>query len=229
VDFAVHLVLFDVDGTLVDSQAMIVAAMSAAFAAHGRVAPPRERVLSIVGLSLETAMRALLPEEPHELAGPLADAYKAAFQQLRASPEHHEPLFEGALDVLDALGARDDLILGLATGKSQRGVRAVLDLHDLHGRFVTIQTADTNPSKPHPGMIQAAAAEAGVLPQQVIMIGDTTYDMEMAGAAGAHGVGVRWGYHEAAALQAAGATVLLDRFDELPGALERILVEKESA
>lgn len=217
------LIIFDVDGTLVDSQHMIVAAMNAAFAEHRIVAPPRERILSIVGLSLETAMRALCTAEPDDMAVPLAEAYKAAFRDLRTSPEHHEPLFPGAMDVLDALAGRKDVVLGLATGKSRRGVDAIIELHDLHDRFVTIQTADIHPSKPHPAMVQAAMRETGALPQETVMLGDTTFDMEMARSAGVNAIGVAWGYHETATLEAAGAHRILDHFNEFESAFDTLL------
>jgi phosphoglycolate phosphatase len=217
----VNLVIFDVDGTLVDSQHMIVSAMERAFASQGLAPPAREEVLSIVGLSLDTAMRALCKAEPGELAGPLTEAYKAAFFDLRSSDEHHEPLFPGASEALDRLRQRDDIVLGIATGKSRRGVQAILDLHDLHGRFATIQTADDHPSKPHPSMVLSAMTEAGILPQRTVVVGDTTYDVEMARGAGARAIGVSWGYHSAEALRAAGADILLGDFAELEGALER--------
>lgn len=221
-----NLVIFDVDGTLIDSQNMIVTAMDRAFAAQGLTAPSRAEVLSIVGLSLETAMRALVKEEPDALAGPLVEAYKAAFFDLRQSKEHHEPLFPGALEALDRLAGHPDVVLGIATGKSKRGVNAIMDLHSLHGRFVTIQTADDHPSKPHPSMVAAAAAEAGVLPQRATVIGDTTFDMEMARAAGARAIGVGWGYHPNDALAAAGAQIVLSHFDELDAALETHFLEE---
>ena len=133
---------------------------------------------------------------------------------------HEEPPFPGALEALDELAARDDVLLGIATGKSRRGVDAIMNLHDLHGRFVTIQTADNHPSKPHPSMVATAIAEAGVLPQRTVMIGDTTYDMEMAKAAGARAIGVSWGYHPSESLLATGADALLSTFDELGAALD---------
>jgi phosphoglycolate phosphatase len=216
----VNLVIFDVDGTLVDSQRMIVSAMNRAFETHGLVPPEREDVLSIVGLSLDTAMRALVKEEPDVLAGPLTEAYKAAFFDLRQSPQHHEPMFPGAREALDRLAARDDVVLGIATGKSRRGVQAIMDLHDLHGRFATIQTADDHPSKPHPSMVLRAIADTGVVPGRAVMIGDTTYDMEMARGAGAHAIGVSWGYHASDALTASGAATVLSSFVELDRALE---------
>ena len=218
-----YLVLFDVDGTLIDSQHMIVAAMSRAFLARGREAPERAATLGVVGLSLEVAMARLLGRaEIDDEARALASAYKDAFFELRTSAAHQEPLYPGARAALDRLTARDDVLLGLATGKSRRGVRAILDLHDLHGRFVTIQTADENPSKPHPAMILKALAETGVAPERAVIIGDTTYDVEMAEAAGIAALGVSWGYHAVSALERAGAARVLDRFDDLHPSLAHL-------
>jgi phosphoglycolate phosphatase len=215
-----HLVLFDVDGTLIDSQHMIAAAMGRAFAHCGRTAPSRAETLGIVGLSLEVAMARLLGRaEIDDDARALAAAYKEAFFELRTSAAHQEPLYPGARAALDALAGRDDVLLGIATGKSRRGVRAILDLHDLHGRFVTIQTADENPSKPHPAMILKALAETGVAPERAVIVGDTTYDVDMAGAAGIAALGVSWGYHADAALIRAGAVRVLAHYDDLLPAL----------
>jgi phosphoglycolate phosphatase len=113
-------------------------------------------------------------------------------------------LFEGVTALFDALEA-DGWLLGVATGKSDRGLSHCLESHGLAGRFVTLQTADRHPSKPHPSMIEAAMAEAGATAEAVMMIGDTSYDMEMARTAGVTAVGVLWGYHDETELRAAGA------------------------
>ncbi len=216
-----HLVLFDVDGTLIDSQHMITAAMGRAFAARGRPAPSRADTLGVVGLSLDVAMARLLGRpEIDDDARDLSAAYKDAFFDLRTSSDHQEPLYPGAREALDALSARDDVLLGLATGKSMRGVRAILDLHDLHGRFVTIQTADGNPSKPHPGMIHVALAETGGRPDKAVIVGDPTYDVDMAPSAGIAATGVSWGYHAEAALTRAGAAAVLPHWDRLMPTLD---------
>lgn len=210
-----HLVIFDCDGTLVDSQHVIVAAMEAAFTALGHAAPPRVDILSVVGLSLEPAMARLLPPHMAGEARRLADAYRDAFTDLRANKALAEPLFPGTREVLDALAARDDVVLGIATGKSVKGVRRMLEREGLEHYFVTVQTADTHPSKPHPSMVERALAETGICATQAVMIGDTTYDVEMALAAGAGAVGVGWGYHAAQALEAAGAEHVLEHFSGL--------------
>lgn len=216
------LVIFDCDGTLVDSQHMICAAMKEAYGAHDLSCPPRERILSIVGLSLAEAFTRLGGAGVRASLDQLVESYKAAFRGLRQSPDHLEPLFPGARAALDALSSRADILLGIATGKSQRGVRAVLGHHDLLACFHTIKTADDAPSKPHPGMVQAAMKDAGVGPEQTIVIGDTSYDIAMARAAGARAIGVSWGYHPAGDLHAEGADLVIDDYAALIPALETI-------
>jgi len=212
---SLKLVVFDCDGTLIDSQHMIVAAMNHAFDAHGIVSLPREQVLSIVGLSLAEAVSALLPEADPELRYKITEDYKNAFHALRDRQDLHEPLFEGARDAIEALAARDDVLLGIATGKSQRGLQFALEAHDIRHHFVTLQTADDAPSKPHPEMLYRAIRETGVEVADTALIGDTSYDMQMAQAAGAHALGVGWGYHTRDMLTQSGAHAVLDRFSDL--------------
>lgn len=225
---ALKLVLFDVDGTLVDSQNMICAAMHNAFAKHALDCPPREKLLSIVGLSLPEAFTALgggLADFP---VATLIERYKDAFFELREANAHPEVLYPGAREAVEHLAARDDIVLGIATGKSQRGARAVLARHDLSSHFTIIKTADDAPSKPHPGMVQRAIGEAGVEPADTLMIGDSIYDMAMARAAGAHAVGVTWGYHSAQALIQAGAHIVIEEFAALAPSLDRLLDRAEA-
>lgn len=199
-----RLALFDCDGTLVDSQHNICAAMEACFTGAGLEPPPRERTRSVVGLSLVDAMRAILPDADPDRHAALAEGYKRAFQAMRASGLVEEPLFEGIAELIVALEA-DGWLLGIATGKSDRGVALCLDRHDLGHRFVTVQTADRHPSKPHPSMAEQAMTDAGAAPETTIVIGDTSYDMAMARAAGAHALGAGWGYHAPDELSRAGA------------------------
>jgi phosphoglycolate phosphatase len=218
------LVIFDCDGTLVDSQHMICAAMRQAYEANNLSVPAREQVLAIVGLSLPDAFRRLAATTSREADHPveaLVTCYKSAFAELRSSVDHLEPLYPGARDAIDTLAARPDTLLGIATGKSQRGVRAVLGRHGLAERFATIQTSDDAPSKPHPGMVLAAMRETGAAPHDTVVVGDTVFDLEMARAAGAGAIGVAWGYHPASALREAGAHAMIDAFAELVPALDR--------
>lgn len=211
------LIIFDCDGTLVDSQHMIVAAMTAAFAGAGLEIPPRQAILSVVGLSLVPAVTRLLPPGLEAAAAPgLAESYKAAFRELRADPERHEPLYPGARDTIEALAKQSGTVLGVATGKSKRGVDALFEREELAHYFATIQTADDHPSKPHPSMIHTALAETGADAARTVMLGDTTYDIEMALAARVLPIGVAWGYHDTAQLEAAGAAAIATRFAEVP-------------
>jgi phosphoglycolate phosphatase len=199
-----RLAIFDCDGTLVDSQANICLAMEECFARAGMAAPPRERTRRVVGLSLIEAMQAMLPEAEPDLHAALAEDYKSAFQRLRGRGLVDEPLYDGITDLLDRLEA-EGWLLAVATGKSDRGLALCLDRHGLARRFVSLQTADRHPSKPHPSMVAQALADTGAEPGLSMMIGDTSYDMAMAKAAGVRAVGVAWGYHDAEELVAAGA------------------------
>ena len=214
------LVVFDCDGTLVDSQHMICAAMQQTYDRHSLVCPPRETVLSIVGLSLQEAFVTLAAGDAAHPIDALVESYKSAFRSLRRDNTHHEPLYSGARVAVETLAARDDVLLGIATGKSVRGVRLVLGHHGLYDRFATVQTADTAPSKPDPTMLHQAMREAGVAPGDTVMIGDTVFDIAMARAAGVAAIGVSWGYHPGADLHAAGADVVVDDFAQLVPALE---------
>ncbi|MFW8635088.1 HAD-IA family hydrolase [Cribrihabitans pelagius] len=214
-----RLILFDVDGTLADSQAAITGAMAAAFGGAGLAVPPREAILSIVGLSLPLAMRVLAPEQDAPVLDALVEGYKTAYMQAReAAGAGHTPLFPGAREVLAELNAVPEYLLGVATGKSARGFDALAASHGLDC-FVTRQVADHHPSKPHPAMIEAAMAETGVDRASTVMIGDTRFDIEMGRAAGVTTIAVPWGYHPAETL---GADFLIRSFAELRPLLANI-------
>lgn len=217
-----RLVIFDVDGTLVDSQAEIIEAMHAAFAALGRPAPDRDQILSIVGLSLPVAMKKLAPNARDHQLDAMVDAYKTTFRGRRESMDGkaHAPLYPNVLDVMQDLHAQPETLLGVATGKSRRGLNALVDAYDLGSMLVTQQCADDHPSKPHPAMIEAALAETGVSGRRAVMVGDTSYDMQMARAAGVLAIGVSWGYHTADKLT--DAHMVIDDIRLLPGLLEQI-------
>jgi len=208
------LALFDCDGTMVDSQANICAAMDGAFAAHGLTPPDHHHTRRIVGLSLQEAVRQLLPDHDPDLVADVAESYKNGFMDLRQVGAVQEPLYDGLLPLIDRLRA-DDWLLGVATGKSDRGLQRCLEVHGIADRFITLQTADRHPSKPHPSMIDLAMQEAGSAPQTTVMIGDTSFDMEMGFNAGVRSIGVNWGYHEAQELTDAGAEIVVTTMDEL--------------
>ena len=201
---SVRLAVFDCDGTLSDGQAAVCTAMAEAFAEAGLPPPDNHRVRRIVGLSLPEAIARLAPLAGEDARRTAVEAYKHAFRRARQEGTLHEPLFEGIADLLARLH-RSGWILGVATGKSDRGLRSCLVLHGVFDLFVTLQTADRHPSKPNPAMLQQAMAEAGAAAADTVMIGDTVYDIDMARAAGCRSIGVAWGYHEPAELLAAGA------------------------
>lgn len=216
-----RLAIFDCDGTLVDSQAPICLAMEQAFAAAALAPPPRAQTRRIVGLSLVEAMRRLHPEGEPDLHDRMTEAYKSAFFAMREAGSVDEPLFEGIAEALDALEA-GAWLLGVATGKSDRGLGHVLDTHSMANRFVALHTADRHPSKPHPSMIEACIADAGASRETTAMIGDTSFDMEMAKSAGVLAIGVSWGYHAPHDLTAAGADAVATHPRELAALLEEI-------
>jgi phosphoglycolate phosphatase len=196
-----RLAIFDCDGTLVDSGATIHRALRATFELHGLDCPPPSVSRKVIGLSLSEAMARLAPAADHDA---LTRTYKETFFAMRAGGHVEEPLFDGILPLLDALEA-DGWLLAVATGKSDRGLRHCLESHGIHSRFVSLQTADRHPSKPDPGMALAAIADARASPETSVVIGDTSFDIGMALAAGAGAIGAGWGYHEPDELVAAGA------------------------
>ena len=221
---APRLVIFDVDGTLVDSQAVIVAAMDEAFELAGLHAPPRADVLGVVGLSLLESMAVLAPGAGAEAHVELTRHYRAAASRLRETGggEAASPLVPGARDAVLRLN-RDGWLLSVATGKARRGLEHFLLTHGLKSHFIGTQTADDAPSKPHPQMVLNCLAATGVAPADAVMIGDTEFDMAMGRAAGCRTIGVSWGYHPVDRVRAGGAERIADSFEELEamlGALE---------
>jgi phosphoglycolate phosphatase len=209
-----RLVMFDCDGTLVDSQHVIYAAMNHAFERHGLACPEIGAVRRVVGLGLVEAVEVLLPGADRDAHVAVAESYKNAFGELRLDPMHSEPLFPGVRESLEAL-AGAGFLLGVATGKSQRGLASTLDLHGLRDLFITLQTADDAPSKPHPGMLENALRATGARREDTVMIGDTVFDIRMARSARVHALGVSWGYHGAGELAEAGARHVLDDYAAL--------------
>ena len=204
-----RLAIFDCDGTLVDSGATILAAVAETFALHGLAVPPPRVCRGVIGLSLVEAMAKLAPEAAPADHIRIAETYKSCFFRARQEGRVDEPLFDGVLDLLDDLES-DGWLLAVATGKSDRGLKHCLESHGINARFVSLQTADRHPSKPHPSMAEQAIAEAGAGPGSTIVIGDTAYDMGMARAAGAGAMGAGWGYHEPDELVAGGAHLVAE-------------------
>jgi phosphoglycolate phosphatase len=213
-----RLAIFDCDGTLVDSQANICLAMEHAFDEAGMTPPSRHATRRIVGLSLVEAMRVLLPAADSEIHIEMAERYKASYLVLRNNGLEHEPLYDGIAALLSSMD-ESGWLLGVATGKSDRGLERCLDHHGIKGLFVTLQTADRHPSKPHPAMVIQALADAGAEAANAVVIGDTVYDIHMGKAAGTRTIGVNWGYHPVDELRGAGADAIAESMDELEAIL----------
>lgn len=210
-----RLVVFDCDGTLIDSQRNIIRAIGESFGRLGLAAPDDHAVRRVVGLSLVEAMERLLPEADAGLHARLAADYKTAFQRLRAEARLEvEPMYDGMDALLRALHG-DGWRLAVATGKSDRGLALALAHHGISELFVSLQTADPHPSKPHPSMLRAAMGEAGVAAGGSVIVGDTVFDVEMGARAGVRALGVDWGYHDASELHGAGAAGVAADADEL--------------
>ena len=206
-----RLVIFDVDGTLVDSQVMIYDAFRFAYERAGLSVPDRAIALSYVGMSLEKIFPALSPEQNDQTHAALIQGYRDAYFHIRQ---------ERGSNMLDSLKAEDWTLLAVATGKSTRGLDKLIEGHGLEGYFVSRQTADDHPSKPSPSMINAILAETGVAPDRAAMVGDTSFDMDMGQAAGSKTIGVSWGYHQVEMLK---TDVIIDDFAALHRALDQLI------
>lgn len=216
------LVIFDLDGTLIDTVVLVVEAFTNAFQSAGIVVPDAKTIRSISGLRLDIAVKRLAPNASESALTNIHEAYREAYLS-SAKASNREELFEGVKEALLTLEARNDLELAVATGKPLRGVNRVVDAHELHGMFTSLQTPDTCISKPHPEMVEVAMGVVSAKPMTTVMIGDTTHDMEMARNGGVHALGVSWGYHEPEELLASGAHMIIDEVDQLIGAVDKLL------
>ena len=214
-----RLVLFDFDGTLVDSQHSIVEAFSQACRAHGIEGVDPALIRRHIGLPLAVAIAANLPEAHRARAAEIAESYKLAHRVL-ASSSGHDPLFPGAAQAVAVLKAGGAL-LGITTGKGRRGLNTTLEKHGLSGHFDVLRSADDGPGKPDPFMVQSALDELGIAKADAIVVGDTSFDMQMALNAGVSALGVAWGYHPEQELIAAGAAEIVPSFDALLAVLKR--------
>lgn len=219
-----RLVVFDIDGTLVDSQHEIVAAMRSAFDMAGAAAPEPGAIRAIIGLSLPVAVAALAPHLAEAKQREIVEAYRFCFTMARAEggAEMAAPLFPGMREILVHLDAGRDFLLGVATGKARRVLDHVLRIHDIDRHFVTLQTADFHPSKPHPSMLEQALRETGCTPDRAVMIGDTEFDIVMGRKAGYSTIAVAWGYHPEERLRRAGADAVVHDADALCAAIDHV-------
>ena len=215
-----RLAVFDVDGTLVDSQDHILTSMTLGFERLGLPMPSRETALSVVGLSLPEAMVILAPEASPEDRAALIEGYRSGYLAQRS--ERPQPLYPGIRALIDQLAARPEVLMGIATGKSRRGLDHLLDSHAMTRCFISTQVADDHPSKPNPSMLMQILRETGMEAGQAVMVGDTEFDIEMGRAAGYRTIAVTWGYHPPARLRAAGADLLVDETSGLLSAIEEL-------
>lgn len=218
-----HLILFDCDGTIVDSEGLIVTAMIMAFVDHGLTPPTDKAIRRIIGLSLPLAVEQLGAPNEGDLIMEVSQAYRTRYGFLRDEKGMREPLFDGMDQIIRGLGSRDDYILGIATGKTMKGVDNLLRANQLTHLFHTIQTSDKAPSKPNPAMINQAMRETGIDPHRTVMIGDTSFDMEMAQNAGVPAIAVTWGHHEREELARHNPHIIIDRISDMASAIEDAL------
>jgi len=205
------LIIFDWDGTLCDSASRIVAAMAAAARECGLAVPAAGATENIIGLGLQESMEALFPARDEACYSQLKALYSSHFLALDQVPS---PLFEGALETLEALRARGHR-LAVATGKSRRGLDRVLAGHQLGGYFDGSRCADESRSKPHPLMLQQLLQELESSVDDACMIGDTEYDLGMAQAASMTAIGVSYGSHSRQRLRRHDPLAIVDTLPEL--------------
>lgn len=206
-------IVFDCDGTLTDSHHVIVAAMLRAFSALNMATPSDLAVRKVIGLSLPVAIAKLALDTGSAQQDALVEAYKDAFVAIRQSGDLKETLYPGVKACLQGL-KEAGAVLGIATGKSKRGLDFLIEAHGLRHFFDSFQCADGNLSKPHPQMLEKAIFEMAADPSHTVMVGDSPYDIQMAVAAGVRGIGVSWSDHGPQALVTAGASAMLDSYKD---------------
>ncbi len=211
------LVLFDCDGTLVDSARLIHEVMARTFVDFKHKRPDIASTKSIIGLTLDIAIARMLGRaHVDDEAVAMMAHYKTIYTDVRDEPGMDTPLFDGIRPLVDTLVSRGDaLVIGAVTGKSRRGLTQILEMHGFAPHFVVSRTADDCPSKPHPAMVTECCEETGISAHDTIVIGDAIYDMQMAKSAGATAIGVSWGYAAIEDLLASGADAIAHHPNDL--------------
>ena len=217
-----RLIVFDCDGTLVDSAHVIVATIQAAWEEIGMAPPDHRDIRRCIGLPLQAVMARLHPDGMEEEHAGLVDAYRRINRRAMGDRGLEEPLYDGCLAVLDQLARRDDALLAVATGKGRRGLDHTLRRHRIADYFAVLKTANDGPGKPNPRILLDAMAETGASPWNTVVIGDTIFDIGMAARARTHAIGVSWGYHAPDDLRQAGARVVADDFADIPRMLNDV-------
>ena len=206
----IKFIVFDWDGTLMDSEAQIVACLHAAIADLDLEPMDDDTVKNVIGLGLREAVDTLVPGRDDRFLQAFVDAYRTHWFRSEGSV-----LFAGAREVLDII-RQNEFLLGVATGKARRGLDRVLNDTGLTSCFHATRCADEAPSKPHPQMLLDLMEALEVLPEETIMVGDTEYDMEMATNAGVAKIAVRSGVHSGERLNRHAPLVCLDRVADMP-------------
>jgi phosphoglycolate phosphatase len=213
------LAVWDIDGTIVDSRDIIQTAMHACFTQMKLPAPAYEDTRKIVGLPLYDAVKELAPEGlPETEIRALEHHYKTAFIDMRNQSGFKEPLYDGAMELIKDL-SKDGWLLGVATGKSRKGLEVILEMHGLDTLVDTAWCSDDGPGKPHPHMLQQNMDQLGCFPEQTVMIGDAIFDMQMARSAKTTALGVSWGFGKEEELIEAGAHEVHHDFQTLRSSL----------
>ena len=203
-------VIFDWDGTVMDSTHSIVAAIQGACTDLALPVPPHNEASWVIGLSLESALYRCVPTLTEDRMQDFLDRYRAHF----LSRDPHIKLFDGIVDLLAELRVRQ-VALGVATGKSRVGLDRVLGTMSLQDHFHATRCADESFSKPHPAMLLELMDELDLNPEQVLMVGDTSHDIQMATAAGVDSMAVTYGAHDIPTLQAATPTAMVGSVHEM--------------
>jgi len=211
--------IFDIDGTLVDSRAIIQRSMVAAFEAVKAPPPSYNETRKIVGLELGAALDILAPGLDGATRTRLLAGYRDAFFTFRQESSDVQPLYDGAVAHLERL-KNAGWVLGVATGKSRRGLDGIFEMHDLQRHFDTTWCAGDGPGKPDPFMVIANLEAVGAMASQAVMIGDATHDMTMALKAGVRAQGVSWGFATREEIAGSGSHHIADSFSELDAELD---------
>ena len=203
------VIVFDWDGTILDSPAAIAECIQASCGDLGLEVPERSRASHVIGLGMQELMRAIAPELPLARYGEFVEAYRRHFRAREPAMQ----VFPGMRELLAELSA--DTLLGIATAKSRRGLERALDATGLRPHFRASRCADETHPKPHPAMLLEILDELSVAPGNALMIGDTSHDLEMARAAGVDALAVAYGAHPEQGLRACGPLGCFSSVDQL--------------
>ncbi|MDG1154189.1 MAG: HAD-IA family hydrolase [Alphaproteobacteria bacterium] len=217
-----RLIIFDCDGTLVDSQKSIMNAIVTAWESFGLNPPKLSSVLQVIGLTIQDSVRVLEPDLNENDYGKLEKEFYSAFVNLNEQAKIEEELFPNVVETLNVLND-DKSYLAVLTGKGNLGLQNTFKNKNIGEYFIATKTSDCGPGKPNPQTMNELIAELGVEKESVVMIGDTTHDILTAKNAGVKSIGVSFGYHSVGELVKAGANEIVDDFSNLPSVIDTLL------